>query len=371
MRSLTLSAAIGAAAMLAALAPQAAQSASQKALTIVSWGGDYTRSQMLAYVKPFRQVSGEYVAMERYNGGLKEITEQVQSANVTWDVVDFESSDLLRACRDGLLEKINHGALPAGSDGTAADQDFIPGALTECGVGQTVWSTVVAYSNNSVGSTPPGSIKDFFDLEKFPGKRGLRQDPRVNMEWALLADGVAPGDVYKTLETQDGVDRALKVLSKLRGNIVWWRAGAEPVELLRSGEVVMTSVWNGRMYRPIVEKGEAFTIVWDGQIWDIDSWGIVKGTDSLDKAISFLHYATDTKRLVDQTKYISYGPARRSSVARVDAAVLEHLPTAGKNLKNALQTNAGWWATNMPALRARFETWIQSGEGRGLSGTAR
>ncbi len=371
MRTLIKSAAFGAAAIFIGLAPQSIEAASQKELTIVSWGGDYTRSQMLAYVKPFRDVIGEYVAMERYNGGLKEISEQVESANVTWDVVDFESSDLLKACKDGLLEKIDHGALPAGADGAKADQDFIPGALTECGVGQTVWSTVVAYANDRVGSAAPTTIKDFFDLQKYPGRRGLRRDPRVNMEWALMADGVAPGDVYKTLETEDGIKRALAMLNRIRGNIVWWSSGSEPMELLRSKQVVMTSVWNGRTYRPIVEKGEAVTVIWDGQVWDIDSWGIVKGTDNLDKAVSFVHYATDTQRLVDQTKYISYGPARKSSVAKVGAEVLDHLPTAEKNMANALQTNAGWWASRLPEMREQFEGWIKSAEGRGLSGAAR
>ena len=371
MRTLLLSAAVCAASMLAGLTPQSAHAASQKELTIVSWGGDYTRSQMLAYVKPYREVIGEYVSMERYNGGLDEIREQVAAANVKWDVVDFTLSDLLQACREGLLEKFDHSTLPAGDDGTAAADDFLPGALTECGVGQTLWSTVIAYANEAVGATPPASLKDFFDLSKYPGKRGMRRDPQAIMEWALMADGVAPGDVYTTLGTQGGVDRALDMLSSLRGNIVWWTAGAEPVEMLRTGAVVMTSVWNGRMYRPIIENREPFTIIWDGQVWDIDSWGIVKGTDNLDKAVEFIQYATGTQRLIDQTKFISYGPARRSSVARVDAAMLPHLPTAEANLKTALKTDSAWWAENLPAIQAKFEAWIKSAEGRGPSGSAR
>ena len=103
-----------------------AQTAPQKDLTIVSWGGSYTRSQMLAYVKPFRRRIGEWVAMETYNGGLDEIREQVETENVVWDVVDFELSDLIRGCREGLLEKIDHGKLAAGGDGTPAAEDFIP-----------------------------------------------------------------------------------------------------------------------------------------------------------------------------------------------------------------------------------------------------
>ena len=131
-----------------------------KELTIVSWGGAYTRSQMLAYVKPYRLLSGEWVSMETYNGGLKEIREQVETENVTWDVVDFELSDLIRGCREGLLEEIDHGTLPPGADGTPATDDFIPGAFTPCGVGQTVWSTVVGYDTEAVGESVPSTRAD-------------------------------------------------------------------------------------------------------------------------------------------------------------------------------------------------------------------
>ena len=172
MRSYNRLAILGLAVALLAPAPAAAQSSPQKDLTVVSWGGSYTRSQMLAYVKPYRRHIGEWVWMETYNGGLEEIREQFETENVVWDVVDFEQSDLIRGCREGLLEKIDHGSLPPGADGTPASEDFIPGAFTECGVGQTVWSTVIAYDNEGVGNSPPTKLADFFDVRKFPGKRG-------------------------------------------------------------------------------------------------------------------------------------------------------------------------------------------------------
>ena len=210
-----------------------------KELTIVSWGGSYTRSQMLAYVKPYRLLSGEWVSMETYNGGLQQIREQVETENVIWDVVDFELSDLIRGCREGLLETIDHGTLPPGGDGALAADDFIPGAFTPCGVGQTVWSTVVAYDKETVGESAPSSLADFFDVDEFPGKRGLRRDPRVILEWALISDGVAPEDVYATLETDDGLDRAFSVMDGIKNHIEWWEAGADPIRLLDSDEVVM------------------------------------------------------------------------------------------------------------------------------------
>ena len=347
-----------------------AQTAPQKDLTIVSWGGSYTRSQMLAYVKPFRRRSGEWVAMETYNGGLDEIREQVDTENVVWDVVDFELSDLIRGCREGLLEKIDHGKLAAGGDGTPAAEDFIPGALTECGVGQMVWATVVGYDGSRFEGDRPAGLADFFDVKKFPGKRGLRRDPRVAMEWALMADGVAPAEVYATLETEEGQARAFGVLDRIRTSLVWWTSGSEPVQLLDSGEVAMTSVWNGRMYRPMVEDGKDYAIVWDGQLWDIDSWGIPKGTGNLAKAMDFIRFATSSEPLAEQTRYITYGPARVSAMALVDEGTKAMLPTAAANMASALQTDAAWWATHHAELSARMEQWMAKG-GRGLSGSAR
>ncbi len=355
---------------LALTGAQAAEAGPQKDLTVVSWGGSYTRSQMLAYVKPFRDVIGEWVEMKTYNGGLEEIREQVETENVTWDVVDFELADLIRGCREGLLEKIDHAALPPGSDGTPAADDFIPGAFTECGVGQTVWATVVAFDNAGFSGDKPAKLADFFDVKKFPGKRGLRRDPRVILEWALMADGVAPGEVYATLETEDGQERAFDVLDAIKPHIVWWESGSDPVGLLESGAVAMTSVWNGRVYRPIVEEGKDYTILWDGQVWDIDSWGIPKGTANLDKALAFIRYATGSRALAEQTLYISYGPARKSSMALVKSGVKEMLPTFEEHMATALQTDAAWWATHHVALSEKFEAWLAEG-GRGLSGTAR
>ena len=364
---------LGAAGLAAALlhvAGAAAQSPTHKELTVVSWGGTYTRSQMLAYVKPYRSRIGEWVAMETYGGGLDEIREQVETENVVWDVVDFEQSDLIRGCREGLLEKIDHGALAAGRDGKPAAEDFIPGALTECGIGQMVWATVVAYDGSRIEGERPATLAGFFDLKRYPGKRGLRRDPRVAMEWALMADGVAPGDVYATLDTEDGQARAFSMLDRIRSGIVWWTTGAEPVELLDSGEVVMTSAWNGRMYRPMAEEGKDYGIVWDGQLWDIDSWGIPKGTANLAKAMDFIAFATSSGRLAEQTKYITYGPARRSAMALVGDETKSMLPTAEANMANALQMDAGWWASRHEALAEKFEQWLASGR-RGLSGTAR
>ena len=329
-------------------------------LTVVSFGGAYMRSQMLAYVRPYESERGVSIDMEWYNGGIDEVRKQVDAANVKWDVVDFEYSDLIRACEDGLLEQIDHSILPPGSDGTPAAEDFIEGALADCAVGSTVWSNVIAYQRGAfTGGKAPNSISSFFDVDTFPGKRGLRKDPRGTLEWALLADGVDPGEVYSILSTPAGVDRAFEILDTIKPHIVWWEFGSEPARLMAEGKVAMTSAWNGRLFRPIVEDLQPIEIIWDGQLWEIEFWGIPKGTPNLQAALDFVVFATETRQLANQTKYIPYGPARKSAKALVNPSIESYLPTYAANITKAVRLDSVWWAANLDTIGPRFEAWAK------------
>ncbi len=330
-------------------------------LTIVSWGGSYTKSQMLAYVRPFRQDTAIRTDVLDYNGGLWEIREQVDSYNVTWDIVDLMQSDVIRGCDEGLLEKIDPAILAPASDGTPAEQDFIPGSLHECGVGTVIWSTVVAFDAENYPSVEqrPETIRDFFDIDKFPGMRGLQNTPRVNLEWALIADGVPPDQVYDVLSTRQGLERAFRRLEKISQYIVWWDLGTEPSTLLADGTVVMTSAYNGRIYDAVAEKGKHFGIIWDGQVWDIAFWGIPKGTDDLELALRFISYSTEAQHLAEQAKYSAYGPVRKSSTGLIDEDVKPYLPTTGDKFANALEFDSEWWAGNEEQVTIEFESWLE------------
>src|SRR3546814_588678 len=172
--------------------------------------------------------TGTQILFENYTGGVAEIKAQVEAGKIQWDVVDIETIDLERACAEGLLEIIPRDILLKGDDGTPAEEDFIPAALeNECGVGEIVWSTVYAYNNKTIGDKAPSTIEDLFDLKKFPGKRALRKRAQVNLEWALLADGVKEEDVYKVLATPEGQAQAFAKLDTIKSEIVWFDSRSE------------------------------------------------------------------------------------------------------------------------------------------------
>jgi putative spermidine/putrescine transport system substrate-binding protein len=341
-----------------------AGAASADSITVVSWGGAYTKSQVEAYHKPWMAKTGHTVVSEDYSGGLAEVKSQVESGTVTWDIIAVDMSDAVRGCDEGLFEEIDPAILPAGADGTPASEDFIEGSITECAVASIVWSTIFAYDASQLINGPV-TIADFFDLEKFPGKRGMRKSPKGNLEFALAADGVAISDIYPLLETPEGVERAFAKLDSIKDSVIWWEAGAQPPQLLADGEVVMTTAYNGRIFNAIASEAKPFEIVWDAQFYDVDLWAIPKGAPNKELALDFLAFSTATEQLAEQASWIAYGPARKSSVplignyaAKPEIEMGPHMPTAPENFETAIQSNFEFWADNQDELNERFNAWL-------------
>ena len=328
-------------------------------LTVVTYGGSVAAAQQQAAIKPYALKTGVKIQTEDYSGGIAQLKAQVESRKVTWDVVDMEMPDAVRACNAGLLERVNPATdLAPAPDGSAAADDFLPGALNECGVGAYIWSTTVAYNTTAFKGAAPATLADFFDVKKFPGKRGLRKAPQANLEWALLADGVPREEVYTTLATDDGLERAFKKLDTIKSQVIWWEAGAQPPQLLADGQVTMSSAWNGRIWTAQDKEKQPFKIIWDGQMYDIDVWAVPVGAPNKKTAMDFLRFATGTQALADQTQYIAYGPTRKSSQPLVKAAMKAHMPTDAANFATALQVNSEWWGDHADELNERFNAWL-------------
>jgi putative spermidine/putrescine transport system substrate-binding protein len=241
-------------------------------LTVASWGGAYSMSQRKAFYEPFMKETGHVVLEDEWTGELSLIRAMVDTNNYKWDVLDFETGSALAACDAGLLEPIDPQKL-----GLTAD-DFLDGAFLECAVGTMVWATVMAYRTDVFPDDPPKNWVDFWNVEKYPGKRALSKlGAYANLEFALMGDGVPREQVYELLRTDEGVDRAFASLDKIKPHVIWWATGAEAPQLLADKEVVMTSGWNGRIYNAVAKENQPFAISWDGQIYDFEYWTIPKG----------------------------------------------------------------------------------------------
>ena len=128
----------------------------------------------------------------------------------------------------------------------------------------------------------------------------------------------------------------------------------------------MGSTYNGRLFDVIEVNKQPVKMLWDWQIFELDGWIVPAGLPKakLERVLDYLYFATDTQRLADQAKYISYGPARKSSAslvgrhATLGIEMAPHMPTDPNNAKNTLYNNIEWWADHRDELDQRFQAWL-------------
>ena len=233
------------------------------AVVVASWGGAYTESQKLGYGDPTSKALGVPIEWVDYSGGLSEIKAQKEAGAIVWDIIDVFAFDTINGCDEGIFVEFDFDKdFEPAPDGTPASEDFFTSMPSKCAVGNILYSWNYAYHTGNVKGTPK-TIKDFFNTKKFPGKRAIYKSALTNLEIALAASGVKPGKggkkIYEQLNTEKGVNKAMAKIKKLctdpNGGCVFWSAGAQPPELLMSGEVVMATGWNGRFFNAIVGEG--------------------------------------------------------------------------------------------------------------------
>jgi len=332
-------------------------SAAYADITFVSWGGAYTASQQKAYVDTWDKGGG--VTVENYNGGLGEIKAQVEAGNVTWDVVDVLPDQAITGCDEGLFAKV---------DQSSFIDDLVTPPVSDCVVPQIFWAYTAFYDKAAFPGKKPKNIKDFFNVKKFPGKRGIHTWANALIEMALVADGVKAKKVYEVMSTPEGIDRAFAKLDTIKDHVVFWSAGSKPLELVSSGEVVMALAYNGRIGAAILSEGKDFEYIWDATVLEQEYLVAIKGGNEAE-ALEFMAHASTAQALADQAKYIPYGPMRKSSISIIKKGepwfikeggnidIMAHMPTAPKVLKRAVIGDPEWWADNGAEVNERFGAW--------------
>ena len=340
-----------------------------KTLIITTWGGAYEAAQRQAYFAPFARETGIEVRLKAYDGGVDPLRRGGASGDGKWDVLDMTEPDALAACAEGLLAPFDPEILRPGPDGTPARKDFLSGAFLDCGVVHLLYATVLAYDDRAFPGEKPQTVQDFFDLQRFPGKRALRRRPIALLEWALLSYGVPISQLYDLLSTERGMTLAFRRLDRIRDRIVWWESGSEPPELLKRREVVMASGFNGRFFNARENDDIPVTVIWDGQFIDTSVWAISRDSPRRTLAERFIGFATRAENMAAFAHLIPYGPARRSAIRRVglharsNVPMLPHMPTAPGNLRRAIRSDSLWYART-EALRQRwFTDWLAQDPG--------
>jgi len=321
-------------------------------LTVISFGGIGKEAQIAAFYKPWEEAGKEAnenrrVIAGEWNGEMARIKAMVDTGSVTWNVVQVERPELVRGCEEGLFERLQPETF-------LNPDDFVAGSLSECGVSFLVWSIILAYNADRLASAPTGWA-DFWDVNKFPGKRALRRGAKYTLEIALMADGVAPEQIYALLATRAGQDRAFAKLDEIKPHLQWWDAGTQPPQLLASGDLVMSSAYNGRI--SALRDETNLKIVWTGGIYDIDAWAIPRGAKDLAAARDFIAFAVGPQAQKRYVDILDYGSTNKEAMTLVAPERLAQLPSGPANFAVQLPIDIAFWIDWGEQLEERFAAW--------------
>lgn len=330
--------AIGAVAVVGAFGAVAPASA-DSTLTVVSYGGGYQEAQDKAFFTPFAEANPSIAVRQDSPTSNAKLKAMVESGNVTWDIALVDDSFGLESDADW-LEPIDYSIVDKSK--------FLDGYAGTYRVGADVEATVIAYRTDQ--DKVPANLADFFDTEKFPGKRALwKFAPGGIFEAALIADGVAPDALYPL-----DIARALKKLDTIKDDIIWWEAGAQAEQLLASGEASFGLVWVSRA----INAGESGTvgISWGQWMTQNGFWVVPKGTKNKEAAMKALEFFTSAPQQIEFTKYMPYGPTNKHATDGVDGRYKGNLPT--DHLDGRVVVDSAWWNVNQGDVDAEFQDWL-------------
>jgi putative spermidine/putrescine transport system substrate-binding protein len=274
-------------------------------LTFSSFGGVYQDAQKKAWQEPYTQLTGVQFQNDE-NSSNATIKAQVEAGQVTWDVVDVGNDFGLDANKD-LLEPLDYSLIPKAE----MNADL---TLSDWRVPDITYGVVLGYNTDKTAGKVPAGWADYFDTTKFPGKRGAWDYSEGGMfEFALMADGVKPADLYPL-----DLARATKKLDTIKDDLVFWTSGAESQELIGSGEVAMTMIWNGRAWSAKNIDKKPVEIQWNQQIVTADYFVVPKGTPNKDAAMKFIAYASCAANNAKPSEFIPYGPTNNNSKPNPD-----------------------------------------------------
>ena len=310
-------------------------------LRIATLGGGVQDAQQTALFAPFTEQTGMRLRIFDWDDSLATLRSRAQTGHEDWDLVLMDAAALQVACREGLLL-----SAPLRLDPAKAAPDS---SGTACGVPAWRMNLVLAWDRSRVDITP--TWNDFWNVAQHPGKRGLRRGPRGTLEIALMADGVAPGDVYRTLATSEGVDRAFHKLDQLKPYIVWWNTPAEAVQIIESGAVLMTSAPDGEVAAAENAGHRSFGAQWTQSLGIDMEWGMPSGA---------MPGGAQPERRALAQKLLAFisDTARRDGFFSAYGATPQPPGTAAPQA--TLNMDDRFWLDHLVPLQRRFERWLEA-----------
>jgi len=311
-------------------------------------GGSYEEATVKSIFEPFTKATG--IEVVKVPATLGKVLAMHEAGNMELDVMDAGELGVLSLSQKGALEKINYKAWKM----TNPD-DMDPAVRRDDMMGDIYFSSVLGYNSQAFPTgKQPRNWAEFWDIKKFAGPRMLADiaSGAIDVEFALLADGVPKDKLYPI-----DVNRAFKSLDRVRPSIrKFWDTGALSAQMLADKEVVLGSIWNGRL-QASADKGAPLAIEWNEAMLQSQYWAVLKGKNT-ENAQRFIDFACQPELQAALAKMIPYGPTNRQAFKSIPADLAARLPSSPENRQKAFIQNGKWWADNRPMVSERWTQWL-------------
>lgn len=318
--------------------------AQSKTVTMVSYGGSYQEAQTKHVFEPFTKETGITVNVVP-PPGFDKIKAMQQTGNVTIDVYLLQGPEATTGSKQGFFEKLDHSRFDLKDLTIQPGEDYVT---------YETFPYVIAWNPKKFGEGKhPSTFADFFDLKKFPGRRAVRSIPTGTYEAALLADGVAPNSMYPL-----DLDRAFKVLDRIKQNAIFSSNNVQSVALVQTGEVDFSMTFSSRV-KATNEPGGGVPLScsFEQFVVNTDTLCVAKGAPNKENAFRLIEYHLRPEVQARFYNQLGLTPVSRKAMSMISPETRKWMPDFSKS---HVVLNSQYWGENYDAGAARLKLWALS-----------
>ena len=309
-------------------------------ITFAGWGGHNQEAQARQWTEPFTRETGIEVRHETLSG-YDELKEQVEAGRTRWDVMVSGNNFALKRDAPWLQP------LP---DRVWQRPDILPGLSSPLRVPDLVYSIVINWRTDLV----PGPVTGwgaFFNPSGYPGKRVTYDNIQYGLfEAALMADGIDAKDLYPL-----DIDRAFRVLDRIRGDLIMTKDLDSCDDLVASGEAIMALYSQNHAYLAR-HRFTTTKIMWRQQILLCEYLTIPRGAPHPEEAARLIDYIVSPEPQSRLSRDLTYSPINIH--ARPDAEMAPHMTFSHRADDNAAFDDE-WWSLHSGEMKGRLGDWQQ------------
>jgi putative spermidine/putrescine transport system substrate-binding protein len=330
----------------------AREASAAEPVTTMGFGGEWDDRIRKSFYTPFSEKSGIPVNIIPYS--TPKVLAMHEAGKMEIDFIGGGGLDTPTFVDKGVADKI---------DWSVVDKtQLTPNQLRygDYAIGSNTLSYVMAYNTNKwPGDSGPKNWRDFWNVDKFPGPRGLgRYTAYPTIEFALLADGVPMDKLYPL-----DLDRAFKSLDKIKPNVsLWWESGAQQQQAMEAQEIDILYVWNGRGTVTIRDRGAPYKFVWNEAAYqgEIEAWLVMKGRPNPSGGMQIMNWLGRAEPQATFARLMYYGPTNLNAFKLIDPEFAKLLPSYPENTKVQFTIDWDWWKKHNDETQKRFESWLQA-----------